>query len=112
VPDEINQLYIFRYGMEHWDADRIDMEIGQVATWAKKRNVPVLCDEFGVYRKTADPKDRAAWIHDVRTSLERRGIGWTMWEYSGGFGVVTKGKDHPAVDQMTVEALGLNQLSN
>ena len=109
VPDEINQLYIFRYGMEHWDADRIDMEIGRVAAWAKKRNVPVLCDEFGVYRKNADPKHRAAWIHDVRIALERRAIGWTMWEYSGGFGLVTKGKDHPAVDQMTVEALGFNE---
>jgi aryl-phospho-beta-D-glucosidase BglC (GH1 family) len=109
VPDEINQLYIRRYGMEHWDADRIDMEIGQVASWAKKRNVPVLCDEFGVYRKYADPRDRAAWLHDVRTALESRGIGWTMWEYSGGFGVVTKGKDHPTVDQLTVEALGLTR---
>jgi endoglucanase len=109
VPDEINQLYILRYGMEHWDAARIDMEIGQVAAWAKKRNVPVLCDEFGVYRRSAPPRDRAAWIRDVRTALERRGIGWTMWEYSGSFGVVTKGKVHPAVDQMTVEALGLNR---
>jgi endoglucanase len=109
VPDEINQLYIFRYGMEHWDADRIDMEIGRVAAWAKKRNVPLLCDEFGVYRKNADPKHRAAWIHDVRIALERRAIGWTMWEYSGGFGLVTKGNDHPAVDQMTVEALGFNE---
>ena len=109
VPDQINQLYILRYGMEHWDADRIDMEIGQVAAWAKKRNAPVLCNEFGVYREFADPKDRAAWIRDVRSALERRGLGWTMWDYSGGFGVVTKGKNHPAVDQLTVEGLGLTR---
>jgi endoglucanase len=109
VPDEINQLYILRYGMEHWDAARIDMEIGHVAAWAKKRNIAVLCDEFGVYRQYAPARDRAAWIRDVRTALERRGIGWTMWEYSGSFGVVAKGKDHPAVDQMTIEALGLTR---
>jgi endoglucanase len=109
VPDEINQLYILRYGMEHWDAARIDMEIGQVASWAKKRNVSILCDEFGVYRQFAHPRDRAAWIRDVRTALERRGIGWTVWEYSGSFGVVAKRNDHPAVDQMTVEALGLTR---
>jgi endoglucanase len=108
VPDEINQLYVLRYGMEHWDAERIAMEVGQVAAWAKKRDVPVVCDEFGVYRRYADPHDRAAWIRDVRTALERRGIGWTMWDYSGGFGVVTKAKDHPTVDQLTVEALGLS----
>jgi endoglucanase len=109
VPDEINQLYVLRYGMEHWDAERIAMEVGQVAAWAKKRDIPVLCDEFGVYRRYADPHDRATWIRDVRTALERRGIGWTMWDYSGGFGVVTKAKDHPTVDQLTVEALGLSR---
>jgi hypothetical protein len=32
-----------------------------------------------------------------------------MWDYSGGFGVITKAKDHPAVDQLTVEALGLTR---
>jgi endoglucanase len=109
VPDEMNRLYVLRYGMEHWDAHRIDMEIEQVASWAKRRGVAVLCNEFGVYRKYAGPKDRAAWIRDVRTALELRSIGWTTWEYSGAFGVVTKGKDHPAVDQLTMEALGLSR---
>ncbi len=56
VPDEINRLYVLRYGMEHWDAARIDMEISQVAAWAKRRNVAVICDEFGVYRKDANPR--------------------------------------------------------
>ncbi len=90
VPEETNRLYVLRYGMEHWDAARIDMEIGLVADWAKRRNVPIVCNEFGVYRVYADPQSRAAWIHDVRTSLEHHGMGWAMWDYSGGFGVVTK----------------------
>jgi len=31
-----------------------------------------------------------------------------MWDYSGGFGVVTKQEGHPAVpDAVTVKALGL-----
>ena len=64
------------------------------------------CNEFGVYRKAAKPEDRAAWISDVRTTLEKYGIGWTMWDYSGGFGVVTKanGQIHP--DELTIKALG------
>jgi endoglucanase len=109
LPEEMNRLYILRYGMEHWDAARIDMEIGQVADWAKRRNVPVVCNEFGVYRNYADPRDRAAWIHDVRSSLERHGMGWAMWDYSGGFGVVTKPNPNgPAVpDEVTLKALGL-----
>ena len=52
----------------------------QGATWAKRWNVPVICNEFGVFRKEARPEDRAAWISDVRKSLEKHGIGWTMWD--------------------------------
>lgn len=106
-PDAVNRLRVIRYGLEHWDAARVDAEISQVADWAKQRGVPVVCNEFGVYREYADPKERAAWITDVRTSLEKRGIGWAMWDYSGSFGVVTK-KDGVAVpDEVTVKALGL-----
>jgi endoglucanase len=108
VPDATNRLYILRYGMEHWDAARIDMEIGQVAAWAKRWNVPVVCNEFGVYRKYADPRDRAAWIGDVRTSLERHGMGWAMWDYSGSFGVVTKSNGKAVPDEATLAALGLS----
>jgi hypothetical protein len=42
----------------------------------------------------------------VRKSLEKHGIGWTMWDYSGGFGVVTKPNGQPIVDELTVKALG------
>jgi endoglucanase len=107
VPEETNRLYILRYGTEHWDATRIDMEIGLVADWAKRRNVPVLCNEFGVFRSYAVPQGRAAWIHDVRTSLEHHGMGWAMWDYSGGFGVVTKTNGTTVPDDVTLKALGL-----
>src|SRR2546426_10961322 len=30
----------------------------------------------------------AVWIGDMRTALEKYGIGWTMWDYAGGFSVV------------------------
>jgi endoglucanase len=106
-PDAVNRLYVVRYGLDHWEAHRIDTEISQVAEWAKHRGLPVICNEFGVYRKNANPRDRAAWLTDVRTALEKHGMGWTMWDYSGGFGVVTK-KDGKAVpDEVTVKALGL-----
>jgi aryl-phospho-beta-D-glucosidase BglC (GH1 family) len=106
LPDAANRLQAIHYGLDRWNASRIDGEIGQVAAWAKRWNVPVTCNEFGVYRKTANPQDRAAWISDVRTTLEKYGIGWTMWDYGGGFGVVTKqnGQTHP--DELTIKALG------
>jgi hypothetical protein len=58
----------------------------------------------------ADPASRNAWIHDVRTALEADGIGWAMWDYHGGFGVVPDEKQRPPLpDPATVEALGLKQ---
>jgi endoglucanase len=108
VPDAVDRLVVIRYGQDHWDAARIDAEITQVAEWARQHGVPVVCNEFGVYRAYADPRDRQAWIHDVRTALERHGMGWTMWDYSGSFGVVTKKDGRTMPDERTLRALGLN----
>jgi hypothetical protein len=72
--------------------------------------VPLICNEFGAYRQFSDPISRANWIHDVRTALEADGIGWAMWDYRGGFGVVTKEDGQPAkVDGAVVGALGLTK---
>lgn len=109
VPDAVDRLAVIRYGADHWDAARIDAEITQVEEWAEQRGVPVVCNEFGVYRDYADPQDREAWIHDVRTALERHGMGWAMWDYSGSFGVVTKKDGRNVPDEITLRALGLSQ---
>jgi endoglucanase len=112
-PDAYNRLQVLRYGLDHWDANRIAIEIGQAAEWAKRWNVALTCNEFGVYRRDSDPQDRARWLHDVRTTLERYGMGWNMWDFGGrdngkGFGVVNGPKEGPNTpDEVTVEALGL-----
>jgi endoglucanase len=62
---------------------------------------------FGVYREYAAAKDRARWIHDVRTALGDQNMGWTMWDYSGGFGVVTRNGGQAVPDPATLQALGL-----
>ena len=112
-PDRLNRLRVLRYALDHWDANPIAVEIGQAAEWAKHWNVPLTCNEFGVYRRDADPQDRARWIHDVRATLEHDGIGWNMWDYGArdggqGFGVVNGPKEGPNTpDEVTVQALGL-----
>jgi len=106
-PDAVNRLTVVRYGLDQWNATRVDGEIAQVAKWAHAHSVPVVCNEFGVYRKNADPKDRAAWIADVRTSLEKHGLGWAMWDYAGGFSVVNRTNGTAVADELTVKALGL-----
>jgi len=112
-PDRLNRVRVLRYARDHWDANRIAVEIGQAAEWAKHWNVPLTCNEFGVYRKDSDPQDRARWIHDVRATLEHDGIGWNMWDYGArgngqGFGVVNGPKEGPNTpDEVTLQALGL-----
>jgi endoglucanase len=105
--DDVNRLPVIRYGLDHWDASRMDAEMKEAARWANRRGVPLVCNEFGVYRAYADPQSRYAWIHDARTAFEKNGIGWTMWDYSGSFGVVTKKDGRTTVDDGTLKALGL-----
>ncbi len=106
VPEAVHRLDVIRYGQDHWDAARIEAEINQAADWARQNGVPLVCNEFGVFRH-AEPQDRVAWIKDVRTSLERHNIGWAMWDYSGSFGVVTTKDGKHELDAATVNALGL-----
>ena len=110
VPDPADRFTLENYWLNRWDARHIRGLIDEAAAWAHQYNVPLICNEFGAYRYKADPVSRANWIHDVRTAFEADGIGWTMWDYRGGFGVVTKQDGQPAqVDSSVVSALGLKQ---
>jgi aryl-phospho-beta-D-glucosidase BglC (GH1 family) len=108
VPDASDRSELESYWLDHWDAHRIRLIVDEAAAWAQANHVPLICNEFGVYRVHADAASRMNWIHDMRTALEADGIGWTMWDYRGGFGVVWKEDGQPAkVDPAVVEALGL-----
>ncbi len=109
VIDYPARLNLVRYGEDRWNAERIDREIGVAAAWAAKHNVPVTCNEFGTYRRFSDPAARARWIADMRAALEKHGIGWAMWDYSGGFSVVNKKVGKATPDEETVKALGLGR---
>jgi len=111
LPEARDRMQVIRYGQDHWDASRVEAEINQAADWAKQHGVPVICNEFGVFRDFSEPPDRNAWIKDVRASLERHSIGWAMWDYSGNFGVVTQKDGKATLDETTVRALGLNMPS-
>jgi len=107
IQDESARRNLLRYGEERWNAARIDQEIGMAAAWAAKYQVPLTCNEFGTYRSFALAADRVAWIRDMRVALEKYGIGWTMWDYAGGFAVVNKKNGQATPDAEVVRALGL-----
>jgi aryl-phospho-beta-D-glucosidase BglC (GH1 family) len=108
VPDAASRYDLENYWLDGWNGHRIRLMIDEAAAWARDNHVPLICNEFGAFREHTDPVSRANWIHDVRTALEADGLGWAMWDYRGGFGVVTKQDGQPAqVDDAVVKALGL-----
>jgi hypothetical protein len=110
VPDEADRAALEDYWLDGWNGNRIRALIDEAAAWAAERKVPLYCGEFGAYRNYADSVSRASWLHDTRTALEADGIGWAMWDYRGGFGVVSKQDGQPAqADRAIVDALGLKE---
>jgi aryl-phospho-beta-D-glucosidase BglC (GH1 family) len=110
VPDLADRYDLENYWLDGWNAQHIRALIDEAAAWAHDNHVPLIADEFGAYRERMDPESRTNWLHDVRTALEADGIGWAMWDYRGGFGVVHKQDGQPAqVDEAVVKALGLTE---
>lgn len=107
VPDEPARYNLLRYGEENWNAARIDRELGIAAAWAAKHRVFITCNEFGAFRRFARASDRVVWLHDMRMALEKHGIGWTMWDYAGGFAAVNKANGQAQEDPELLKALGL-----
>jgi len=100
---------LLQYKEDHWDVDRIAGDIAFVAQWAHDRNVPLMCDEWGVYRNFSMPEDRERWLTAARTAFEKNHVGWTMWDYQGGFGVVYKDGRSVRDDDVALRALGLKK---
>lgn len=104
---EAARQYVIGYGKDRWNREKIEETLRPAAEWARKNRVRLTCNEFGVYRHVAPEADRNAYIRDVSATLEKLGIGWTMWEYKGGFGVVTEQGGKRIVLPGTARALGL-----
>ena len=108
ITDPVARYRVKGYWLDHWDAHRIRLAIDSAGEWAREHNVPLISNEFGVYRGVSKPEDRLRWIHDVRTAFEANNIGWAMWDYHNGFGVAVRdASGKSVVDPGTVEALGL-----
>ena len=98
---------LYLYGAGGWNRTGISQRLAFAADWGRERHVPVLCNEFGAYRDTTPADSRARYLEDVRTGLEKQGIGWAMWDWSGNFGLVTRKDGEIVPDSAIARALGL-----
>lgn len=76
------------YRRDDWDGGRIRRQFAPIQAWASANKVRLQCNEFGVLRTATDPASRYRWIADMRTALEERGFGWTLWDYADIFGII------------------------
>ncbi|OKH39715.1 hypothetical protein NIES2119_05515 [[Phormidium ambiguum] IAM M-71] len=108
IVQETAKIWAQGYCNQKWDIARLERRISLAANWAKKHNVLLTANEFGVYRQVVRPEDRANWLRDVRSLFEKYNIGWAMWEYNSGFGLVRENENGDRiVDRDIATALGL-----
>lgn len=70
-----------------WTPEALDARIERVHQWSRKHGSPIYCGEFGAHRPTAPRAARIAWTGALADSLNRRSVGWAMWDYVGGFAI-------------------------
>ena len=107
VPDDHARYLLYLYGATGWNAATMLGRLQFAKDWASEHHVPLICNEFGAYKDTAPSDSRVRFLHDVRTNLERLGIGWAMWDYRGDFGMVTRQGTTIVPDARLLDALGL-----
>lgn len=97
--------YVEDLGRQAWDFDRVKSNLKRAADWGTQNKVPLYLGEFGTYRAYSPPDSRATWIKHTRLAATELGIGWAMWDYCGGFGVVNGDAGKRTPDALTAEAL-------
>jgi len=107
-PSQGAKDWAVKYGQEQWNKDRIDAALQRAIDWGAKNKATILCGEFGCFGDYCPPEARAKYLRDVRETLEKHSLGWAMWEYCGGFGVVQEKDGKRFIDDKVCEALGLS----
>jgi len=73
----IKQSFLDYY--QNGNANKMFNDVAEVKNWAITNNVPVVCNELGVYEKSSQVQDRINWfttIGDIFTELE---MGYGIW---------------------------------
>jgi aryl-phospho-beta-D-glucosidase BglC (GH1 family) len=107
--EEIKNI-LYYYGQSRWNNIKLIELLRPVSNWAATYHVPVICNEFGVYKPKAPVSDRQIYLLETRQALEENGFGWAMWECDEGFGLLEYfGFDRSefSIDTEIVKALGL-----
>ena len=109
VGGAVGRMRNIRYPATPQQTGHVERRVASAEEWARRHNVPAWAGEFGAYPPHAPKNDRLRWLYDVRTALERHGIGWAVWSYDESLGL-DRVRDETGtiqVDWDSVAALGL-----
>jgi endoglucanase len=98
------------YGSQRYNIDTLDKWISRAVNWSERNKTILICNEFGSFKVYAPRQSRLNYIKDIRTVLEKYKIGWAMWEYDEGFGLIDYpggNRNNPVSDNEVAAALGL-----
>jgi endoglucanase len=70
----------------------ITKDLDTAKRWSEANGYPLHLGEFGTYDKV-DLQSRAAYARFVRDEAEKRGIGWTYWNFTSDFGMWSKDRN-------------------
>ena len=75
-----------------WDKARLQASIQNALDFRAKYDLPVSCNEFGVYVQV--PRQyQLAWMRDFLDILRDADVGYSYWNYKNlDFGLVSKGE--------------------
>lgn len=82
--------------------------LNRIVEFANKRNVALMCNEYGVYMNYADNEERTNWYRMKAKWMEERGIIRVSWDYKGGFGIFNKQEGMFPEDLNTVLLEGMD----
>ncbi len=79
--------------------DSLELMMEQPIRKSTELNLQLYCGEWGCL-PTVPRESFLQWYADVRSILEKNRIGWTNWDYKGGFGVVDRKNEYKPIDDL------------
>lgn len=90
-------------GNRYYDRDVIRREVSAAVDHIRSLGLTPYCGEWGCLL-LAPRAIRLAWCHDVASVLAELKVGWSIWDYKGGFALVDAKSlvpDHELIDLLT-----------
>lgn len=76
----------------YYGSKQLQKYVGLWGAVQKIYKVPVMCGEFGVYRKTPHGAT-LAYMDELLSAFRAQNIGYALWQFRGPFGVMDSGRE-------------------